>query len=951
MLLPVCAVAAAARLPFEGSPWARDQRAFPAGDIPLGARRRAWEAQEEVLRAQRSRVLTSRERDEGGWVEIGPSGIRDAAFGLVSGRIGSIAVDPANSAHWLVGAATGGIWETHTGGASWTARTDGMMSLPIGALAFAPSDPQRVYAGSGEAHFSRDSYAGEGLLVSMNGGAEWHLDDASTSLFQGAAFSDVKVDPAPGDRLVVATTRAEPLTVRTPPPTGIFAFDRGTWTRLVTGNATDIEVDPRSFGRQYAGLAPSTAEGSSAAGVYRRLGEETAWTAIDNAPWNGMAVGRVELAVAPSNPDVLYVSIAETTSNPRERPLLGLFRTDNAWDAAPAWSVIVTDATNPSRGRGYCGLQCDYDHELIVDPFDADVLYAGGFSLWRLDAGGWHDIGQHAGDVANTIHPDQQALAWAGNRLVVGNDGGVWSTNDGGTTWSNHNRGLAITQFYAGSVDPTGGDLALGGSQDNGTERWSGTAEWDRIFHSDGAPSAIAAVNPTTDWLLSAQELAIARTRDGAATFCKGNSGIDVAGAAFIAPVAECPGDPGVFVAGSDNPWKTTDFFTDDPSCSAEGPRWTSNGPEMHAQITAIAFAPSDRLCRTYAFGTRDGRILATNDGGNRWRYLALTGPEGPSDPDVVPDRWVTDLAFDPVLAGTLYATFSGFDESIPERPGHLFKSENVFDPAVAWRDVGPPSDIPHNTVVVDPRHPDTVWVGTDLAVWKSTDAGASWTIEEGFPTVPVFDLVVQDAGRRLFAFTHGRSAFAQSICTADAECSDGNACSADRCDGKLGCRHTDTSCDDGDACTEDSCNPTTGCRHAATGCDDADACTTDACDRGTGCVHRPPDFASVAGTIIRPEELAPCAGQPLPPSIATLLDRARRLTVEAAATGLRPTARALLTLAGRRLRKTLGRVRLACRPRRAASGRVSAACCTALREAVRSARGRVTCLRSSLQR
>ena len=160
-----------------------------------------------------------------------------------------------------------------------------------------------------------------------------------------------------------------------------------------------------------------------------------------------------------------------------------------------------------------------------------------------------------------------------------------------------------------------------------------------------------------------------------------------------------------MLLAATDNLWKTRDFFSGaGPRCTGTAPRWTPNSPEMRTSISAVAFAPSDVACNTYAFGTTDGRILVTANGGVSWKHVAMRAPTNTApDPDNVPDRYVTDLAFDPRDASVLYASFSGFDEGTPDQPGHLFKSTNVLDASPVWANVSPPgANIPHNTIAVD---------------------------------------------------------------------------------------------------------------------------------------------------------------------------------------------------------------------------------------------------------
>jgi hypothetical protein len=183
-----------------------------------------------------------------------------------------------------------------------------------------------------------------------------------------------------------------------------------------------------------------------------------------------------------------------------------------------------------------------YNHDIIVDPSNSNVVYLGTTRLSRFNGSVWSDI-------TDGIHVDQHALAFVGGRLIIGNDGGVWSTINGGLTYTNHNTNLSITQFYDGSIHPTNPTFALGGSQDNGTEKWSGTEAWQWIIGGDGAANAISATNPDTNWAISFQNLGIRRTINGGATFTNANTpeSEDNTKAPFISRFEKCPANDDVF--------------------------------------------------------------------------------------------------------------------------------------------------------------------------------------------------------------------------------------------------------------------------------------------------------------------------------------------------------------------------------------------------------------------
>ncbi len=128
-----------------------------------------------------------------------------------------------------------------------------------------------------------------------------------------------------------------------------------------------------------------------------------------------------------------------------------------------------------------------------------------------------------------------------------------------------------------------------------------------------------------------------------------------------------------------------------------------------------------------------------------------------------MPNRYVTGLAFGPGNANLLHASLSGFDESTPTEPGHVFKTTNALAAAPRWLNISPPVNLPQNAIVTDPANPDAVYTGCDLGVWRSTDAGTSWMHmgpEMGMPNVAVFDLQISQPAGRIMAFTHGRGAF-----------------------------------------------------------------------------------------------------------------------------------------------------------------------------------------------
>ena len=735
------------------------------------------------------------------------------------GRVTALAVDPSNPNHWLIGAAQGGIWENTNAGPFWP-RTDDQPSLAMGAIAFAPGNPSLVYAGTGEANFRGDDYAGAGLLVSRDGGTHWQMLNTN---FARTSFSHIVVNPTNSGQLAVATVRGgggvgEEASgngnVPGAPPRGVFvSTDGGTnFTRLLTGEATALTANPNNFNQQYAGLGEIY--GDPANGVYRTTdgwqtsqllpgpwatnitliytnvpiatntfvnctnsnmgGSNVCYTNIIITTTNVVvgtnittnALGRIAMAISPSDPNVLYVGVADIRSN-YVADLAGIWSTTNAWDANPTW----TELPFPAVEADFISLpRFWYMFDLLVDPSDPAVLYLAEFNVWRYDSGGWTPLADWS---TAHVHPDHHVMVWVPKgggtySMLLGNDGGLYISDPGVSGfWTSLNSGLRITQFYKGAVDPTGQNvLALGGAQDNFTSLYTGDPAWPVVGPGDGGDCAISGADPVNDWAVSSDtetddhtspnEVDIMRTVDGGFTSPTLaaddiNDGLPFS-EQFYVHFEKAPYNDNLLIAGTARLWRCTNFFGTVPSWSPNSP--TQSGSDgLPVPLSAMAFAPSDTRGQIYAFGTEDGQIRITSDGGGNWNDL---------DPaNAVPDRYVSGLAFSPTDANTLYVALSGYDEDTPGQPGHLFKTTNALAAAPSWMNVSPPVDLPNDCLAIDPNNPANIFVGTDLGVW-SGDGGGSWIHfgpADGLPNVAVYDLRF-NANSQVTAFTHGRGAY-----------------------------------------------------------------------------------------------------------------------------------------------------------------------------------------------
>jgi uncharacterized protein (TIGR03437 family) len=718
------------------------------------------------------------------WTDISPRGVSN-------GRVASIAIDPSDQPHWLIGAGNGGVWETRDAGSSFVPLSDAWPTLVIGAVAFAPSDPKTIYVGTGEATLPGVTKGGLGMMKSTDGGKTWTLIAAST--FARASVRRIRIHPTTPN-IVLATVsrggfgRDANEGMPSSPTFGVVRSNDGgaTWTRTLAGQATALEVDPTNFNNQYAAIGEqrtpngvnNDSPGSALNGVYRSTDGGQTWTPVAG-PWGSSsssraAVGRVELAIAPSNPNVLYASIQVPPNGGRiDTGLLGLYRTDNAWAETPSWIRIPTSDTDNYCAAVPAGIgfvlegKCGYSHVISVDPSDPNTLFAGGINLWRCD-----NCRQSAVLTRMPVGPgdgDYHALEWAGGQLIAGSDHTVRSTIDRGQTWQGHNGALSIATFYSAVLHPSDPNTMVAGLRDlNGvlvrTGSWN-LVRGQQAVELGEAEVAVSARRPDTDWMAASIFGVVGRSTDGGKTWIAADAGIvktdpaigaDVS--AFVAPVRKCPSNDDIFLTGNNRIWRSENFF------NSPSPSWAPNySPPSPLPISFpypgtildIEFLASDTTCNTYAFGNRGGQVQFTRDGGKTWTDL---------DPGKnLPARPINGLAFDPTNPNILYAALSSFDDATPGKAGHLFKTTNALSSSPAWVNVSPQLNQPFNVIRVDPRNPKLIYAGSDTGLWHSTDGAASWVHdgpEYGIPNVQIYDIKINPTTGVTAVFTYGRGAF-----------------------------------------------------------------------------------------------------------------------------------------------------------------------------------------------
>ncbi|MEA2511457.1 MAG: hypothetical protein QOJ59_944 [Thermomicrobiales bacterium] len=639
------------------------------------------------------------------WRSVGPWTVTNGqTYGSsrvnVSGRVSALAVDPANPAHVLAGAANGGVWESRDRGASWSPRTDYAATTTVGALAFDPRDSRLVYCGTGEGDWW--SWLGAGILRSTNGGSTWAT--LCTAPFVGQGFYNLIVDPADGRHLLAATTG------------GLYvSTDSGlTWTRRRTAQTWSIAIAP-------AGGPTAEILAASSDGLWRSTDGGTTWNAV-TLPGSPGGFDRLAVSIARSNPGVAYAWGARGS-------------TGYLWRrAGGTWSSVAIPP-------GVSVNQAWYDWYVAAAPDRDTQVYCGAIEIHRGDLSGttwtWRNL-TNKGATGQSIHPDQHSFAFEPGRpdtIYAGNDGGVYRSPDRGITWQHCNNGLVISEVEYLAQDYGSSRWLIAGTQDNGTIRWTGPGTWEHVADGDGGDCGVNRATPATvfhTFQRGGQPLQPERST------ARGNWGSW--GAIFPSAPA---GDAGLFYP----PMECSATAGDTIAIAGgalyvsrnNGTAWTRLGFPS-AAIASAVFIPN---ANAVYVGTTDGRVFRTGWTGSSWSALtALTTPRAGAT--------VSDLYVDPNNVQRLWATFRTIGG------GRVYRSDNGGS---TWLDrtAGLPG-LPMNAIEVDPGNANRVWVGADLGVYQSLNGGTTWAdFSSSLPNAFIGDLVFQPHARVLRAGTRNR--------------------------------------------------------------------------------------------------------------------------------------------------------------------------------------------------
>lgn len=698
------------------------------------------------------------------WSPLGP--------GNIGGRIRAITIDPTLPDFMLIGSASGGIWRTVNGGLSWGPMDDFMANLAVSTLVRNPTSPGIVYAGTGESfatdvndpgqYFAPDGRRGAGVFRSSDDGVTWTQLQRTNPADPGICATPVNCPWFFVNRLAIS---ANGNTILAATNNNIWRStdDGQTWASGgIAGPVALLDIDFHPTDN-VTGSERAIAGGNGEAFFSTDGGQN--WT---NANFDTPISGRVEIAYAPSDPLTVYASVNQATGVPPNQSNGDIYRSTNGGRDYFRRNGTVLP---PNGSFTLLGGQGGYDNIIWVNPQDPNFLIVGGVLPFRsLDGGNTFDgIGDsstnlpHADHHIIVAHPQFNNTT---NRTVFfGNDGGIHRIADisiappVATGWVELNNNLGITQFYGAAGNATTG-VIIGGTQDNGNVRLQGgdPESWTPITGM-GGDGGFCAADPTDSNFFYGEYtyLQISRSTNGGASGSSIFNGIADAGdkgtnpqtANFIAPFILDPNDPNTMLAGGMSLWRSTNVKSATPTWvpikAPTGNTVATNG------ISAIAVSPTTSTI--IVVGHNNGDIFLTFNG----TESSPVWGQKISPPSF--NRFVTRLIIDHTRSPNwIYATFGGFSSD------NVYRTTNL---GATWSDItgagvsGLP-DVPVRSLAFHPSNPDLLYVGTEVGIFTSDNAGATWELPQNGPgNVSVDELFWM--GGDLIAATHGRGLYRAS--------------------------------------------------------------------------------------------------------------------------------------------------------------------------------------------
>ncbi|MFA7361824.1 MAG: T9SS type A sorting domain-containing protein [Candidatus Kapaibacterium sp.] len=671
------------RKAFNRERWFFEQRMYPDNIIPDGAYQKAFD---EKMKLRRESGVSY---PNANWTNLGPTPGYYFSYGNISSRIVTVKFDPSNPNTIYVGAAYGGIWKSTDGGLNWVSKSDFEVSLSSGALAIDPSNTNIIYYGTGEATYSGASYYGRGLLKSTNGGDSWA--SITTGLPASTYFSRIVIKPGNSNFLLAALGSS-----------GLYRSTNAglNWSQLVSGRCDDVVFSPDGTKAFIVG-----------SGVQYHVSTDGGVT-FAAVPFTAGLGTRNHIAICNSFPSVLYVSKYSGSA-------ITIYKST---DGGTTYSQI-------SVGTDFSGSQAWYDFYMHVNPFNPNVAYVGAIDIWRTTNGNTFTNNTN-GYSGGNVHVDQHNMDFHptdSNVCISVNDGGIWYSSNKGDSWMNRNAGLTLTQFYRMTSDPSNANHLAGGTQDNGTQRTTGTTNWAAAFGGDGGEVCFHPLN--SNYVLGeTQNNGVRRSVNNGESWSSATTGLTGSGS-WVAPIIAHPDSVSIFYTARGQVFKSTNM----------GSSWFAISSGTSGTIREMAISNADTKIM---FATSGGSVYKSTDRG----YTFVLSNSG------LPNKTITSINVHPDSSDVALVTMSGFGGN---------KIHKTTNGGANWFSLNgnlPDSPINDGMFYYPNFATNIILAATDIGVFMTTNSGTNWTeIAEGLPNTVAMHMDYNSASGKLRLGSHGR--------------------------------------------------------------------------------------------------------------------------------------------------------------------------------------------------
>lgn len=692
--------------------------------------------------------------------------MRNVGPAFLSGRISDIVFHPDNDNVWYVATGSSGLWKTENAGTTWTPLFDSQSSYSLGCIALDPSNPNTIWAGTGENVGGRHVAYGDGIYRSDDGGNTWK----NMGLKNSQHISEIIVHP---DNSEVVWVAAQGPLWNKGGERGVYKTTDGgeTWVQVLGDNewtgATDLILDPRDPQTLYAATwdrhrtVAAYMGGGPGSGIHRSTDGGETWTRLTNGlPTSNL--GKIGIAQSPQQPDVLYAAIELDLTEG------GVYRSEDNGASWKKMSSTVSGGTGPH-----------YYQELYASPHKFDRLYLMNVRVLTSEDGGktftqLKEEEKHSDNHAIVFKKDDP------DYIMLGTDAGIYETFDLAENWR-YIKNLPLTQFYKVAVNNAEPFYQIfGGTQDNGsaggpsaTDEREGIANkhWFKTLGADGHQSA---TDPVYDNIIYAetQQGGLHRvdltTGEQVPIQPQPSPGEPHERYNWDAPILVSPHNPERLYFASYRVWKSESRGDDWTPISGDLTRnedrftlpimgrnqsfenpWDVRAMSNYNTITSLSESPVKEGL-IYA-GTDDGFIQVTEDGGENWTRIPVTKLG-------LPERsFVNDIKADLFDENTVYVALDNHKEG--DFNPYLFKST---DKGRTWKSIA--SDLPERTLVwrmvQDHVKKDLLFAATEFGLYTSLDGGSHWQKLGGTPNMSFRDLTIQKRENDLVAASFGRGFF-----------------------------------------------------------------------------------------------------------------------------------------------------------------------------------------------